>query len=234
MAFVVPAIASVLGGIGSAAAAGVGAVGSAAAGLGTAAAGLGSAASMGTLLQGGVSMMSMLQSMGGADATEAGIPLLEMQGGLQTAMAGLEAARYGVEAEGINLDAELTRLDAERAALTLRRDLGKQIGAQRVAFAASGVDPTSGTAMQLSSELKSNVDKDIQAVRGDAAIAARTKKIAAEMTRSGATAARVQSVMEGLANQSRISQLATQAQGQRVDGMMTAANFLGDFLMRGV
>lgn len=227
MAFVVPAIASVLGGIGSAAAAGVGAVGSAAAGLG-------SAASMGTLLQGGVSMMSMLQSMGGADATEAGIPLLEMQGGLQTAMAGLEAARYGVEAEGINLDAELTRLDAERAALTLRRDLGKQIGAQRVAFAASGVDPTSGTAMQLSSELKSNVDKDIQAVRGDAAIAARTKKIAAEMTRSGATAARVQSVMEGLANQSRISQLATQAQGQRVDGMMTAANFLGDFLMRGV
>ena len=227
MAFVVPAIASVLGGLGTAAAAGAGAVGSAAAGIG-------SMASMGTLLQGGMSMMSMLQSMGGADATEAGIPLLEMQGGLQQAMAGLEAARYGVEAEGINLDAELTRLDAERSALTLRRDLGKQIGAQRVAFAASGVDPTSGTAMQLSKELSANVGADIKTLRGDAAIAARTKKIAAEMTRSGATAARVQAVMDGPANQSRISQLATQAQGQRVDGVMTAANFLGDFLMRGV
>ncbi len=231
MAFVVPAIASAIGAVGSAAATGIGALGSAAATGLTAA---GSSMSLGTLLQGGVSALSMLQSFGGADATEASSGLVSAEGGLREALTGLEGARYGVEAAGMSLDAELTMLDAQRTALALRRDLGKQIGEQRVAFAASGVDPTSGTAQLLSDELRANVNKDIATVRSDAALARKTKLIAADMTKSGATAAKIQGAMESLATQGRLSQIATQANGQRMDGLTTGLSFLGDFLKRGI
>lgn len=231
MAFVVPAIASAIGSIGSAAVAGAGALGTAAAtGIGA----IGSSASLGTLLQGGVSALSMLQSFGGAETTEASAGLVEAEGGLREALTGLEGARYGVEAGVMDLDAELTMLDAERTALALRRDLGKQIGAQRVAFAASGVDPTSGTAALLSDELRKNVNKDIATVRSDAGVARKTKRIAADMTRSGATAAKIQGAMESLATQGRLAQIATQANSQRMDGVMTGVSFLGDFLKRGI
>lgn len=231
MAFVVPAIASAIGAVGSAAATGIGALGSAAATGLTAA---GSSMSLGTLLQGGVSALSMMQSMGAADATDASAGLVAADGGLRQALTGLEGARYGVEAAGMSLDAELTMLDAQRTALALRRDLGKQIGEQRVAFAASGVDPTSGTAQLLSDELRANVNKDIATVRSDAALARKTKLIAADMTKSGATATKIQAALEGLSTQGRLSQIATSANSQRMDGVMTGMSFLGDFLKRGI
>ena len=79
MAFVVPAIAPPSA-RSSVAVAGAGALGSAAA------TGIGAIVflrSLGTLLQGGVSVLSMLQSFGGADATQASSGLSEAEGGLR-------------------------------------------------------------------------------------------------------------------------------------------------------
>lgn len=224
MAFVVPAIASAIGTIGTAAAGAATAVGT----------GLGSMASLGTVLQGGVSALSALQSMSGGSSTEASMPLVAAETSVRQELLGLEGERAKVDAAGIDLDAELTRLDAERTAMALRRDLGKQIGSQRVAFAASGVDPTSGTAALTSQQLTQAVDEDIRTVRSDAGRAARMKHIAADMTRSGATAARIQQTLEGLAGQGRIAQLAASASSQRVDALSTVASWAGDYLKRGV
>lgn len=247
MAFVIPAIASAIGGVGAA--------------VGTAATGIGSMASLGTLLQGGTTALSLMQSLGAADQQDAAAAtidssaegllgaaeLVRMEGGLQQALAGLDASRYNVEAEGIKLDAELSGLDAERTALQLRKDLLASIGAQRVAFAASGVDPTSGTAMLVSEDLRKEVEADIGQVRKDAALGMKTKRMAAEMTRSGATAARIQGVLSSIATQgklagidSQLSQIQSQsstlrsdANSTRMGGVMSVMSFLGDALKRG-
>lgn len=176
----------------------------------------------------------MLQSFGGAETTEASAGLVEAEGGLREALTGLEGARYGVEAGVMDLDAELTMLDAERTALALRRDLGKQIGAQRVAFAASGVDPTSGTAALLSDE----PPQERQQGHCDGAQRRRRRPQDEAHRRRhdalGATAAKIQGAMESLATQGRLAQIATQANSQRMDGVMTGVSFLGDFLKRGI
>lgn len=224
MAEVVAGIGAVLGSVGTAVVEG-----------GTAVAGsLGSMATMETLVQGGTTALSLLSSMNGAGAISGGAATLGLTAPLQEALGQLEASRAMVDAEGIRLDTQLAGLDAERTVLGLRRDLLRKTGEARVAFAASGVDIASGTAALIPAELAKAVGQDINNIRFNQGLASKIGGVAADMTASGATAANITGTLNKLGILSQVNGLQSQAAGKQLEGVMTALNFVGDYLKRGV
>lgn len=153
---------------------------SATAAAGTGLSSLASSVTTGTLMQGGLTAVSALSSIaGGARQREQGAV-----SGMFHSMAAENArseATAGALGEEFNARSEV--LAGANAAVALKENLLRTVGGQRVAFAASGVDPFSGTAATLEDTMRTRVGQDADTIGRNAEVARLSRLIRASQLR---------------------------------------------------
>ncbi len=204
-----------------AAMAGLGALSTAGAGVSSGLSSLSSFAGGAGGMQGGLSLTSIIGSLAGGFAS---YDQAQSQKELHAFSAHNTRAEAGLSAAAEEMNATQEYLSGASAAVDLRNRLAKTIGGQRVAFAASGVDPTSGSAAKIQDVTEARAGQDLEALKSQTEVNRLQRLIAA-------SAARRQGIVGGATEDIKVDQA-----GKSGDAKFAAAGFdaLGTVFKAGV
>lgn len=121
-----------------------------------------------TSMQGGATALSVLSELtaGRVARNEA-----DDSAGMSFYSAGFARREGMIASRQAGLDAEQETIAGRARAVQLQEELAQTIGGQQVAFAASGVDPTQGTAARLAEQTERRAAEDIALERSNTNIA---------------------------------------------------------------
>ena len=183
--------------------------------------------SAGTLIQGGATAASMIASLGaGQEAADSG----KTQFIFSRYAADVDRGEAELAAENEEMQATQEFIVGESRAAAIREGLNRVLGQQTVAFAAAGVDPTSGTALRLAEASEKLAGRDIDIEQSNAKIAGlRAKQRAATLRRRGSLSA-FEKEASGLGALRRGENAQT---ASYIKAVSTAASFGADVARRG-
>lgn len=121
-----------------------------------------------------------------------------------------------------DIDARQQEIEGRARVTQLQEDFLQTIGGQRVAFAASGVDPTRGTAARIQKQTARRSDQDVAMVKANTNISAMQTRLKAELDAMGST-------IEGKTTLARGS---AQQKSSWLDVAKTGFGFAADVLQR--
>lgn len=154
---------------------------------------------LGLFSGGGAGLSSLFGAAGGITGSQAGLSLTSMLAGLaggsaaqaegraQRDIAGINAKMTREEADmaarGEHLNATQEYLSGASSAVKLREHLAQTIGGQRIAFAASGVEASSGSAARVTAATEAAGANDLELSRDLTRIAQLQREINASVIR---------------------------------------------------
>lgn len=142
-----------------------------------------SSSSVLTALQGGATAASIIGSM---SSSQAAVGNATRNAGIYQFAASNALAEGQTSAAAEETNARQEYIAGASAAASLRENLIRTIGSQRVAFAASGVDPTSGSARTLEDAAAVRTSQDLETLAQNTELAALQRQIKASQIRQRA------------------------------------------------